>query len=148
MVKRAKTPKRKKVTPLAELARRRPPEEAPEPNYPEEDEYDPSVYPGRTIEPLPKGWRPRIPGELPPQLRVRLHRVGGAPLQDPLDKREARYALRLHQDLMAEVAAMARARGWKVSQLIEKTLIDLVNSDRKTPIVDQIGRYIRPDDKR
>jgi len=37
---------------------------------------------------------------------------------------------------------MARSLGWKSSQLIEKAMIDLVNSAHETPVVDAIGRYI------
>ncbi|MBX9826535.1 MAG: hypothetical protein K2Y27_16290 [Xanthobacteraceae bacterium] len=141
MVKRAKTKKPKKAGGLAELVKLpRQREDEFDVEYP-----DPWAPPGKLLPPRPPGWRPRLPGPLPPQLRP--HRVGGRPLQDPNDKRNARFAMRMHDDLMAEAQRNARRRGWKVSQYFEKVLIDAVNADAGTPVVDAIGRYLQRDDK-
>jgi hypothetical protein len=136
MVKRRKTQKRRK-TGLASLPGER------QDHAWETRQYDiavhgPNIAPGKLLGPPPADWRPpRIP-----RASWRPTRSGGGPLLDPDDRREARYGLRLHADLLAEVAKLARARGWKTSQLIEKTLIDLVNAGRKKPVVDGIGRHI------
>ena len=123
MVKRRKTAKAK-PSGLASLPQGRQDERR------FDDDFDPDLGHRRTG---PGGATLRVP---------RMYRVGGAPLQDPKDKRLARFAMRMHPDLIDSVAQLARSKGWKVSQLVEKTLIDLVNGESKRPIVDQIGRYI------
>jgi hypothetical protein len=70
-------------------------------------------------------------------------RVGGRALQDPDDRREARFAMRLHHDLMEQLAAIAREKGCKVSQVIEDVLIEFVNTKAGEPVVDAIGRSLR-----
>ena len=133
MVKRPKT-KKPKAGGLAALAK------LPRQNEDEIDFPDPWASPGARMPPRPPGWKPRLPAPLPPQLRPR---VGGRPLQDPKDKREARYAMRMHENLMDEIVRNARRRGWKASQWIEKVLIDAVNNEAGSPVVDAIGRYLQ-----
>ena len=76
----------------------------------------------------------------------RLARLG--PRGDPADNKTARYALRLHPDLLHEATELARSRGQKLSQLIERALIEVVNDAQKRPILDPIGRYNDPLKKR
>jgi hypothetical protein len=69
-------------------------------------------------------------------------RVGGGPLQDPNDLRSERYAMRLHPDLRDEMTRLARMEGWKLSQWIEKSLVDATNAANGRVVVDRIGRYL------
>lgn len=66
-----------------------------------------------------------------------------APLRDPADRRTARLALRLHPNLVNELARLARYQGWTTSQLCEKLLIKSVNQVRNAEVLDRIGRYRR-----
>lgn len=120
MVKRRKTTKPGGLAALKRSQRR-----------PSDDDFEPVHYDPHRV--VPPGWKPHVP--------PRAARVGGPPLQDPNDRRSERYAMRLHPDLRAEIATLARGRGWKVSQWIEKALIDAVNGERGGEVLDQIGRY-------
>ncbi|MBX9847409.1 MAG: hypothetical protein K2Z80_37085 [Xanthobacteraceae bacterium] len=142
MVKRAKTkkPARKKAGGLAALAKLPRQDENEFEAYP-----DPWAPPGKGPPPRPPGWKSRLPGPLPPNLRP--HRIGGAPLQDPEDRRDAHFAMRMHENLMEALRRNSRRRGWKVSQYVEKILIDAVNAEAGSPIVDAVRRYRSPQDQ-
>ncbi len=64
------------------------------------------------------------------------------------DRREARYALRIHPDLKAELGRLARSTGVKVSTIVERAIIKAVNDSAGKPVVDAIGRYIKSTGKR
>ena len=126
MVKRRKTTPTKGAR-LAALKRAQP--------RPPADDEGPDQHwdPHRPIGP---DWKPRVPARPLPRPRV-----GGPPAQDPGDIRSDRYAMRMHPHLRAELVSLARQRGWKASQWIEKALIDAVNRERGSEVLDQIGRY-------
>jgi hypothetical protein len=125
MVKPTKTRKSRKKTGLAALPRIRE-------NLEDFDPIPPTS--GRRVGPPP-----RVPARPMP----RPFRVGGGPLQDPADLRSERYAMRLHPDLRDEMTRLARMEGWKLSQWIEKALVDATNVANGKAVVDRIGRYIQ-----
>ena len=48
----------------------------------------------------------------------------------------------MHPDLRDETTRLARMQGWKMSQWIEKALVDAVNDENGRDVVDRIGRYV------
>jgi len=66
---------------------------------------------------------------------------GGQPLADPLDARQSRLGMRLHEDLRRELELLAREDGLRLSTFVEKVLIDGVNRRRGRDILDRLGRY-------
>lgn len=91
----------------------------------------------------PPGFKPRVPP------RPERPRVGGLALQDPADLRSERYGMRLHPDLRFEMTRLARQRGWKLAQWIEKALIEAVNAQCGFEKLDMIGRHLpsEPDEE-
>jgi hypothetical protein len=69
-------------------------------------------------------------------------RPRGRPRGDPDDLRTERIAVRAHKDLVNELNFLSRHKGVTRSVLIERLLIDLVNDEARTIVVDAIGRYI------
>jgi hypothetical protein len=121
MVKKPKKPAAKKASGLASL-RGRPPED----EYQDIPDYPPEAYTRRPGE-------PQSPLRLPRP--VRLPRIG-----DPEDYRTERYGMRIHPDLRAELEALAREEGFRLSQWIERVLIDAVNRARGRDVLDRVGR--------
>ena len=68
-------------------------------------------------------------------------RPRGRPPGDPEDLRTERVAVRAHKDLVNELNHLAREQGVTRSVMIERLLIDFVNDEARSEIVDMIGRY-------
>ena len=124
MTNKPKTPSEpKKPGGLASLVNQRQSEEDIAPDYPEE------AYTQIRTDPLAP--RRGLPRPLPPRLK------------DPEDLRTERYGLRLHPDLRLEMESLARAEGFKLSQWIERALVDTVNRVHGRHVLDRIGRRIQ-----